>query len=100
MKLPSFIDALAHFRTRWPNEARNVADAYKAVSAHKFFLADVLLRGGVMSVPPPGLSDRDGAIFEGRRQLAVEIIRLAGEDPARLYAIIEKTEIKPEPQRS
>lgn len=88
------LDLLTHFRHRWPKNARNVADEYRDVATKKFFLTDLMLRCGVMSAPPPGLSTFDAGVAEGRRQIGVEILRACNEDPTRLYAIVEKTEIE------
>lgn len=92
-KLANF-NLLLHFVVRWPRKCREVAQNYLVVRECPYFLADVMLRGGVMSAPEAGLSTFDAGVKEGRRQLAVEILRLAGEDPLRLWAIVEKTEIQ------
>lgn len=101
MKLTSLatLDLFAHFVVRWPRKVRAVYSDYLVVRECKHFLADLVVRGGVMSVPPAGLSDHDAGVWEGRRQLAVELLRALEEDPRRLFAIVEKTEMTSQPQQ-
>lgn len=83
----------AWFLTLWPNKARRVAvlQAYTGLKKHKELLADIALRGGLMApAAPPDTSAYQGGVLEGRRQVATEILKLAGEDFESLYRIIER----------
>lgn len=81
----------ALFRQFWPSVPgkRSVYAGYLALKAHPQTLADIAMRNYVFADPPKGLSDRDGAILEGRRQCALEIVRLSRLDPATLWDVIE-----------
>ena len=74
----------------WPSPGLRygVAADYAAIGAqHKLFLADVALRGGVYREWD---EKSDGALanFNGRRELALEIIKTAKVDPDLLFASI------------
>lgn len=74
----------------WPTHTLRYAVCadYATIGAqHKHFLADVALRGGVYRAFDQR-SDGDLANFNGRRELALEIIKLAKVDPDQLFASI------------
>lgn len=81
------------FSEVWPNVQKRyrVIGQYAALRQSPMLLTDIALRGGVFSVMPrtPGDAFGDG-INEGRRQLALEIFKLAQVEPGELYALIEK----------
>lgn len=84
-------DLVRWFRQVWPSDARRmgVLSGYAVIGQQKLALADIALRGMVYRStfdPNPQTS----AFQQGRQSLALEIIRLAGEDPAALYARIER----------
>lgn len=84
--------------SRWRNRGnrRAIADAYLALKHQRLLLADIALRGRVFTGNyTPGLSPFDAGVAEGRRQLALEIIRAAEEDPHGLYPLIEREYAKP-----
>jgi hypothetical protein len=80
-------------RQIWPRKAgldAVIAD-YQTVGTLKHFLTDLALRGFVWTVhprPPEGLFE--AGLREGRRELALEVIRTAGERPENLYRWIER----------
>lgn len=74
----------------WPSHGLRYAVCadYAAIGAqHKHFLADVALRGGVYREFDPA-SDGTLENFNGRRELALELIKLAKVDPDKLFATI------------
>lgn len=82
--LPTWLNKL------WPFDAgrRAVVGDYVAIgSQHKHFLADVALRGGVFRAFDPAA---DGTLegFNGRRELALEIIKIARIDPQHLFGLL------------
>lgn len=83
-------------RTYWRDRgnARRVLDGYQALArTYPELLADIGLRGNLFTVDyRQGLTARDDAIREGRRQLALEIFKAARLDPAQAYALIEQRE--------
>jgi hypothetical protein len=84
------------FRTVWPRRGKAVAGEYLSVGTHRLFLADVALRGFVFTPFPAVATEFEAGKLEGRRSLALEIIRISGEAPERLFAEIEKS---PTPER-
>jgi hypothetical protein len=73
-----------------------VVNEYLSIGVqHKHFLADVALRGGVYRAFDPA-SDGDLANFNGRRELALEIIKICGASPEQLYAAIPQSNPKEE----
>jgi len=83
----------AWLRTRWsPTNRREVMRDYMALREHKLFLADLGLRAGVWSSCHVPGDPYSSAVAEGRRQLALEIIKLAGEEPASLWRYLERNE--------
>ncbi|HXF45751.1 MAG TPA: hypothetical protein VNK91_06495 [Burkholderiaceae bacterium] len=79
------------FRQKWltPQKRWAVLTAYKSID--EFALADIAQRGYVFSQPQRVVGDVFGdGINEGRRQLALEIIELAGADVQQLFQLIER----------
>ena len=77
-------------------KGRAVADAYLALKHQRLLLADIALRGSVFTGNyTPGLSPFDAGVAEGRRQVALEIIRAAEEDPHGLYPLLDRAYAKP-----
>jgi hypothetical protein len=76
----------------WPTPSRRaeVLRDYIAIGECRAFLADLALRGNLWSpLQVPG--DAEATAYNiGRRDLALEIIKLAGADPQTLFAHIEK----------
>lgn len=74
----------------WPTPLlrHGVVAEYVSIGAqHKRFLADVALRGGVYR-EYDARSDGSLENFNGRRELALEIIKTARVDPDQLFAIV------------
>lgn len=74
----------------WPRKRQAVLQGYMVVGREKHFLADIALRGNVFGACHVPGDPATSAVNEGRRQMALEIIKLAGEEPTRLYALIER----------
>ncbi|MDE2579960.1 MAG: hypothetical protein KGL46_14245 [Hyphomicrobiales bacterium] len=88
------------FRQMWPDDtARRVVVAeYEAIGRQKHALADIALRGGVYSVDAtPVASLYDAGVREGRRQMALEIIRICNADPAQLFGFVSAKPRREEP---
>lgn len=77
-------------RTMWPRRWRAVVSDYSALREHRHLLADIALRGGVYSSFPPKAEVFEAGWREGRRSLALEIIKAADTDPAKLMELVEK----------
>lgn len=92
------MNAVAWFREIWPRRKKLVMQDYMALREFEHFLADVAVRGGVLAKIPNQASDRQAAVLEGRRQLAIEILELARMPPERLRQIIEVSELNPKKQ--
>lgn len=77
----------------WPSvmNRQAVMRDYASVGQLRHFLADVALRGSVWGPCHVPGDDRTSAVNEGRRQLALEILKLAGEEPTRLFTLIERS---------
>lgn len=89
---------LPFWRNRGPDQ-HAVIDEWARLRALSLVMQDIALRGGVYSplaVPAPGaaLDPVTLAINEGRRQMALEIIKTAGLDPAELWRSIEGAQRK------
>lgn len=73
----------------WPSRSRVViSQALTIGRQHKEFLTDLALRGNVYApimVTDPIAAARE----EGRRQLALETIKLCGADAQALFALVE-----------
>lgn len=74
------------FAAIWPNAQRRwvIINQYRGLG--KEMLADIALRNGVFA-PNREESDRMAWIAEGRRQCALEIIKLANAKHDELYAL-------------
>lgn len=87
------------FMRLWPRDPdrRQVLAEYAQLGRMQRLLADVALRGGVFrpSAADPANLFAAG-IVEGRRQLALELIRTAGTDPT----ILQKICFNPVPKRN
>lgn len=84
------------FLTAWrdPGRRRAAATGYGVLRERPLTLADIALRGSVFG-PTGGRDAVELARAEGRRELALEIIRLAGADPGQLLRLIEQYEPQP-----
>lgn len=81
---------LAPLRAFWPdlNQRRQLVLEYQRLTGMKTLLADIAKRGGVFTAGHVPAGDLFAAgIAEGRRQLALELIRTAGTDPATLQSV-------------
>lgn len=64
---------------------------YRSLGLHKLFLADVARLGGVFTHAPRTAGDVFGdGINEGRRQMALEILRLCNANHVELLEILER----------
>lgn len=76
---------------REPGRRRAVATGYGVLRERPLTLADIALRGGLYA--PSGARDAIAlARAEGRRELALEIIKLASADPVDLLKLIDRFE--------
>jgi hypothetical protein len=83
------------FRQVWQPEARRIVlEQYRAIG--KLALADIALRGSVFNGFEPGLSLFDAGVAEGRRQMALEIIRICDGDVRALFGTIERALVEGE----
>lgn len=75
------------FATMWPSAQRRwqIVTAYRQFAQnHKTMFADILLRAGAFA--PNRESDAFLAgVAEGRRQIGLELVKLASLDPAELF---------------
>lgn len=92
--------AVNWYRTIWPDAGRRreVLEQYRELGARRALLADLALRANVFG-PIRAESDRQAWIEEGRRQLAVEIFKMAKTDIDLLWAQIEKRPSQPGEKR-
>ncbi len=74
------------FHAAWPewSHRAQLARDYQSLGQMPRLLADIALRGGVFAPRLPARDLYEAGINEGRRQLALETIRIAGTDPAEL----------------
>lgn len=84
------VPLVAWIREAWPfrGQAEKMVRDYSSIGLqHREFLADVALRGGVFRNHDPA---SDGTIerFNGRRELALEIIKICNIPAPDLYACI------------
>lgn len=79
-------------RQAWPNVQKraHVVDGYRALGLNRLLLADIALRGSVFDAHPAVANLYEAGVAEGRRQMALEIIRLCDADPALLLGVIER----------
>lgn len=77
------------FRSIWPRSARAVVSDYVTIGTqHRHFLADLALRGNVFA-PIVENDPVAAAREEGKRQLALETIKLCNADPQALWALLD-----------
>lgn len=83
--------AVNWFAAMWPDGGRRrvVLEQYRDLGTKQTLLADIALRANLFG-PIRAESDRQAWIEEGRRQLAVEIFKMARTDIDLLWAQIEK----------
>lgn len=81
----------ALFRQFWPGLSgkRAVYAGYSVLRSHPALLADIALRNCVYADAPPAANVHAAGVIEGRRQCALEIIRLAKLHPDALWDVIE-----------
>lgn len=79
------------FRAAWPDASRRrlVLEQYRTLGTQHALLADIALRANLFQ-PIRAENDRQAAIEEGRRQLALEIFKTAKTDIDLLWSQIEK----------
>lgn len=86
------------FAVYWQNRgnAQSVVDGYLALGQkHKLTLADIALRGKVFVIADPSnMTPFAAGVAEGRRQLALEIFKLANERPEIIYPLLERRDDK------
>jgi hypothetical protein len=87
------MDLVAWFRNVWPRQKRAVMREYMQMRELQFVLADIALRGGVNAKIPNAANDRQAAVLEGRRQLALEILHICGMEAGRLHDIVERSDV-------
>ncbi len=83
------------FSLVWPDETERhaVLGEYMALKNSQRLLLDICIRGAVFRPFEPGVDPR---VAEGRRQLALEILRLAEIDPAIIMRLAFKPQTKGE----
>lgn len=96
---PSDWFRLPFWRNRGADQ-RAVLDQWQRLGELRLVLEDIALRGGVLSPARPAdparpVSETEILIHEGRRQLALEIIKHAGLDPVALWRSIEAAQMTP-----
>jgi hypothetical protein len=76
----------------WPfdNERHEVMRGYVALGQSKHTLTDIAQRNHVFSPAPPADNLYAAGIAEGRRQCALELIKLASEEPQRLFQFVSR----------
>ena len=77
---------LAPLVTFWPklHERRQLVAEYGQLSRMRHLLADIAKRGGIFEAGQSHPNMFAAGVSEGRRQIALELIRTAGTDPATL----------------
>ena len=87
-----------YLRQIWPSDQKRAAvlNAYRGLARppFEFLLADVCLRGGVFADPPQDASLYQCGVLAGRRQMALEMLRLAEIDPMLVREWFETKEAK------
>lgn len=83
------------FNEAWPFPERRarLAAEYQTLRGLDHALADIGLRGSLWDSAPRGLNAYDAGVFEGRRQMALEIFRVVEADPRLAFATIERKPI-------
>ena len=76
----------------WPTPQKRgaVAQAYRALALNPLLMADIALRGGLFHPQSNVRTLYDAGVAEGRRQMALETIKLAELDPALLSQWFER----------
>ena len=87
-------NAIRWWKSVWRQRQNRILllQEYMTVGEQKLFLADLALRGGVWTTSHVPGDPYSSAVAEGRRQLALEIIKIANESPATLWAWLERNE--------
>ncbi|CAM5767159.1 Bbp19 family protein [Bosea minatitlanensis] len=77
---------IAPLRAFWPNlrERRQLVAEYQQLGRMRILLADIAKRGGIFSAGPRQPDLYAAGVAEGRRQIALELIRTSGLEPAEL----------------
>ena len=90
---------IAPLRAFWPNlrERRQLVADYQQLGRMRILLADIAKRGSVFSAGRQHGDLWSAGVDEGRRQIALELIRTAGLDPAELQKAC--TDPIPDPRR-
>lgn len=85
-----------HFTQVWPRDGgkRALLADYLTLKGAPHLLADIAVRNYVFAPIPPAKSTYAAGVAEGRRQCALELIRLCGLEAAALWDVIES---KPRP---
>lgn len=96
IEFPSLAD---HFLTHWPTDEnrRLVVHGYEDMGRAPLLLADIALQGGLFADNTGARDSYELAILEGRRQMAVRIVKAANADPALLFQYFERRKPKPKP---
>ena len=84
------MNIVAWLKAKWrdPGQRAQVIHEYAALGQMRHLQADIAHRGYVFTVPQPAPADfYQAGVIEGRRQLALELIRAAGTDPAMLQKL-------------
>lgn len=95
------IDLFGFIQKVWRDRGnrRAVVSGYEALGRnYPQTLANIALQGGVFSYSMAASHSFQAGVLEGRRQMALDIIRLSRADPEALYALIETAPAVP-PQR-
>ncbi len=79
------IEPLRKFWPDWRQRRQLVAE-YQQLGRMKAVLADIAKRGSVFNAGQPHRDMWEAGIAEGRRQIALELIRTASLDPALLQS--------------
>lgn len=87
-------NAMRWWKSVWRRRENRILllQEYMTVGEQKLFLADLALRGGVWTTSHVPGDPYSSAVAEGRRQLALEIIKIASESPSTLWAWLERNE--------
>jgi hypothetical protein len=84
------MNIVAWIKGAWPNPGNRaqVIAEYAALAPMRHVLADIAKRGMIFHVPPKPPADLfQAGVNEGRRQMALETIRMANTDPAVLQQL-------------
>ena len=86
-----------HLLAAWPTDANRkmVVESYENMARQPLLLTDIALQAGLFSENTGVRDSFEAAIYEGRRQMAVRIIKAANTDPILLFQYFERR--KPDP---